>query len=438
MIKLELTPTLNRRTTFETGGSSASAALDASQPDENDEQEEVPTDDLSPVITDNGPHSDLDPPADPTPEPRAITPADRNRWRTASWLIRLAQHQLYRRNYDDARQRLEQAKQLIQPDGDRDPLPERPAQLLSRITTLQRLTTDLHQFFRQVTDAAIDVPGNLNINANDQVVGLVDADRKSIVLRQFGINHRYDYRHMPPALAVQLVEQTGYPDNAKWYRRKAAFFAIEQSTAGFLDEEKVNELIQYSTDRGEDCTAIASFIEQPNFELAENEQRITIDPIQTSDWLDQLRAELGYSDPAKLEADEADRIVNQMLLKICDSNRQYVELLFEVYRLAIISGNVSLMEATVLELNRHAVVDAPEIFRTGLRWMARADLEPQQQDDLLQTGIGFLIDVGKPEGSFWSRQTTSVTPENLSLLRRSLLDIASQPLHKYRLQQLEL
>ncbi len=422
----------------ETGGSTVSPAADNKQTGENEEQDEVATDDPSLVIEANGSPPGSEPAVDPLPAPPAITPADRNRWRTASWLIRLAQHQLYRRNYDDARQRLEQAKQLLRPDGEHDPLPETPGQLQSRITTLQKLTTDLDEFLQQVSDAAIDVPGNLNINANDQVVGLVDADRKSIVLRQFGINHRYDYRHMPPALAVQLVEQTGYPDNAKWYRRKAAFYAIEQSMAGVLDEKKVNELIRYSTDRGEDCAAIASFIEQPNFELATNEQRIIIDPILTSDWLHQLRSKLGYSDPAKLKANEADRIVNQLLLMVSDSDRQSVELLFEVYRLAIIARNVSLMEATVLELNQHAVVDAPEIFRAGLRWMAREELEPQQRDDLLETAIGFLIDLGQAEGSFWGRQTTSVTAENLSLLRRSLLDIASQPLHKYRLQQLEL
>lgn len=301
-----------------------------------------------------------------------------------------ARNAMYRRDSQTANNEIQNAKALFRKfDGEKIQLAAAQIPMRLMAEGASDVSKHLEGFWQHVAESAKAIPGGQPIEANDRTLGFVEGTDEFVILRIEGSNMTFDYRSLPPGIALAIAEQGAKPDIPTYRMQKAAFYA-SHTRLDPLYRDRATEFAKQAAKDGHNVEGIIDFVSFDAASVGVPEEQAPQPPTPTmKKQIPELIVRLGVSDIGKMRPDQAAKSMASVLeTAVEDKDDTRRAMIFEIaYMLAIKSGDVRLVEDVLTEYGLWIDYNRNDRIKQSLIELAKTDLDEFHSKLLLRKMI---------------------------------------------------
>lgn len=279
--------------------------------------------------------------------------------------------------------------------------PSQPLSLVRRqqsvaksVKSLEDIAKYYQKFWDRVNKSSNAIVGNRVIEVGEQMLGFVEADDRGVLLRNEGINIRYDFVFLPSGLAVALVESGDIDNTALWNLELATVYAIHRETP-FSYSAKINECLSSAEAGGYDVQFVHDFLDAqfeflgPVDDKKEYQQVIK----GTSPSIESFRKSSDYVSVDRLPQSRLNPIANDLWNLATESTEDEILVMHELLEVSIQAGDVLRADDAINQLSRVATCDEAALRCRVYRELGKNIGTDFQSRMLVESGIRVLLSI---------------------------------------------
>lgn len=304
---------------------------------------------------------------------------------------------LFRRDKKVSQEQLESAKQILAVyDTDNTRVEDSQQHYVQLVDDAERMLESIEGFWGQVVKGTNAFKGGAEIEIGEQKLGFLEADETGFVVRNAGVNVRYEYFFTPPGLAVRMGENGQIDSIPNWSIQKAAFYAVNQTT-GTDYLSRIEELLKVAKDAGFDCEFVERYARFDFENFAPIDKVAFPKESELDAGIQNFRTEQSYTDVRKLDPEDALTYAEVLLSESSSTPDEMLPKLEEARKFAIRAGDAYRAEDAIFEMAHYSDFDAGLMLAESYYEIARnKKLSPLQVRALMETAIPFVkSDTGK-------------------------------------------